>query len=252
MSSGQAIGHFVAKWQAREPDMALAEVFVAPADRERFRAWGALVHELREAAFELSDARVTAVKCQWWAEELLGLAGGRSRHPLTGPLAVADAPWASLARAMASLRDDEARPADAAASLFQLLPLATALADTEAAVFGEPASPDASRAIAVHLRLQRLPAGLSAADVAGVPLNLMARHGLDAGALAAGQGMPLLRDWARELAAALPPARGLPLFRRLRTGLDAARLARLAAGRGFDPPAAPATVWRAWRLARAR
>lgn len=252
MSSGQAIAHFVAKWQAREPDMALAEVFVAPAARERFRAWGALVHELREAAFELSDARVTAVKCQWWAEELLGLAQGRSRHPLTGPLASADVPWAALARGMASLRDDEPRPADAATSLAQVMPLAQALAAAEAAVFGEAASPDAPRAIAVHLRLQRLPAGLAAADVAGVPLHLMARHGLDAAALAAGQGGALLRDWAGELAAALPSPRGLPLFRRLRTGLDAARLARLAAGRGFDPPAAPATVWRAWRLARAR
>ena len=82
--------HFVDKWHRREPEMALAEVFCPPERRPVFRAWGALVHELREAAFELSDARVTAVKCQWWAEELLGLAQGRSRHPLTGPLASAD------------------------------------------------------------------------------------------------------------------------------------------------------------------
>ena len=57
-----AIEHFVAKWHRREPEMALAEVFCPPEARARFRAWGALVHELREAAFELSDARVTAVK----------------------------------------------------------------------------------------------------------------------------------------------------------------------------------------------
>jgi hypothetical protein len=65
--SADAIEHFVAKWHRREPEMALAEVFCAPEQRARFRAWGALVHELREAAFELSDARVTAVKSQWWA-----------------------------------------------------------------------------------------------------------------------------------------------------------------------------------------
>ena len=69
-----AIEHFVAKWHRREPEMALAEVFCAPEQRPRFRAWGALVHELREAAFELSDARVTAVKSQWWAEELVSVA----------------------------------------------------------------------------------------------------------------------------------------------------------------------------------
>ena len=82
-------------------------------------------------------------------------------------------------------------------------------------------------------------------------MNLLARHGLTAAQVAAGQGEPLLRDWAGELLAALPPASAHPgLFRRLRGGFDRARLARLAAGRGFDPPGPFATLLRAWRLAR--
>ena len=56
-----------------------------------------------------------------------------------------------------------------------------------------------------------------------------------------------------ELLAALPAPSAHPgLYRRLRAGFDRARLARLAAGRGFDPPGPFATLLRAWRLARAR
>ena len=95
-----------------------------------------------------------------------------------------------------------------------------------------------------------MPAGLAAPDRAGVPRALMLRHGVAAEALAQAGGEALLRDWAAQLREALPPPRGLPLFRRLRTGFDRVRLARLAAGRGFAAPAAPLTVWRAWRLAR--
>lgn len=247
-----AIAHFVAKWHRREPEMALAEVFCPPAQRQRFRAWGALVHELREAAFELSDARVTAVKSQWWAEELVNLSQGRGRHPVSAELGVAQLPWPALARALLEQAQfDAPRPADAAQALAQLQPLATALAEVERGMFDAPAS--SPEAIALHLLLQRLPAGLAAGDQARLPLNLLARHGLTVDQVAAGQGGALLQEWARELAARLPadPVPG-SLFRRLRTGFDRARLARLASGRGFAPPPAPATLWRAWRIARGR
>lgn len=249
---GQAIAHFVAKWHAREPEMALAEPFCPPAERERFRAWGALVHELREALFELSDPRVAAVKGRWWAEELLGLAAGRSRHPLTAPLADARLPWAALAAGMASQLGESPPPDDVAASLAQLAPLCDALARVEAGLAGVEAPASAADAIGVHLRLHRLPAGLAAPDRAGVPRDLLARHGEGGDPVAPGQDHALLRDWARHLLQVQPDPRGLPLFRRLRTGFDRVRLARLAAGRGVAAPAAPATVWRAWRLARMR
>ncbi|MBW8369020.1 MAG: hypothetical protein K0M70_14325 [Arenimonas sp.] len=244
-----AIAHFVAKWHRREPEMALAEVFCAPGQRPRFRAWGALVHELREAAFELSDARVTAVKCQWWAEELANLPQGRGRHPISADIAAPALPWTPLARALIeqSLLDD--RPGDASAALAHMQPLARALADVESGLFDAP--PADTSAIAVHLLLQRLPQGLLAADQARLPLNLLARHGRTVAQVGAGEGEAVLRDWASALLDALPAASSSqPLFRRLRTGFDRVRLARLAAGRGFAPPAAPATVWRAWRIAR--
>ncbi|HLS84125.1 MAG TPA: hypothetical protein VK016_05620 [Arenimonas sp.] len=246
-----ALGHFVGKWHQREPEMALADPFCPPAQRPHFRAWGALLHELREAAFELSDPSVTAGKCQWWAEALLALEAGEGRHPVTTALVGAPGEWRGLAAALLAVAGEEPeRPGDTAAALAQLMPLAEALAAAEAALFGADAA--APRAIAVHLLLQRLPEGLAAADQARLPLHLLARHGLDAGSVAAGQGEPLLRDWGRELAAALPaPSPGLALFRRLRTGFDRVRLQRLGRGPRFDPPAPLATVLRAWRLARA-
>ena len=66
-----------------------------------------------------------------------------------------------------------------------------------------------------------------------------------------GQGDPVLRDWARDLSGQLPRSlAGVCLYRRLRTAFDCVRLQRLADGRGFAPPPAAATVWRAWRVAR--
>jgi phytoene/squalene synthetase len=242
------MAHFVDKWHRREPEMALAEVFCPPAQRPVFRGWGALLHELREATFELSDARVTAAKTQWWAEELLLVARGAGRHPVSAALP-ADLPWAALARAMIEQASFDGRPGDVAQALAQVSPLAEAIAAVEAGVHGvAPPVP----AVAVHLLLQRLPHGLVAEDQARLPLNLLARHGLTVAQVAQGQGEPLLRDWAGELLAALPaPGASDSLYRRLRTGFDRARLRRLAAGRGFDPPPAPASLWRAWRLARA-
>ncbi|KAA2285491.1 hypothetical protein [Arenimonas fontis] len=247
-----ALDHFVAKWQRREPEMALAEPFCPSAERLRFRAWGALVHELREAVFELSDPAVTAAKSRWWAEELLALADGQGRHPLAAALQEAAVPWPALASAVLATATAEAgRPGDTAAALAQLRPLAEALANAEAALFGAEVG-DAG-AVAVHLLLHRLPEGLGAEDQARLPLHLLARHGLDASAVAAGRGGALLRDWGRELQAVLPsPKPGQALFRRLRTGFDRARLGRLARGPRFDAPAALPTVLRAWRLARAR
>ncbi|WP_374603751.1 hypothetical protein [Arenimonas sp.] len=248
---GEAIEHFVAKWQRREPEMAQAEVFCPPALRPRYRAWGSLLHELRESAFELSDPRVAEVKTQWWAEELLGLAEGRSRHPVTAPLAGVPANWPALVHALVALPASDARPGDTGAALARFGALAAAIADTEARLFEHPAGGRDADAVAVHLLLHRLPEGLAADDQAGLPMNLLARHGLTAAQVAAGQGDPLLRDWATALLAALPlPASHPGLYRRLRAGFDRARLARLAAGRGFDPPGPFVTLLRAWRLAR--
>lgn len=246
----EPIASYVAKWHRREPEMAQAEVFCPEPLRPRFRAWGALVHELREAAFEISEARVAEVKRQWWSEELLGVADGRARHPVTGPLR-GEADLAALARALVALGEHDGRPGDAAQARAQLRPLSQALAASEAGLFGQADTPEAADAVAVHLLLHRLPDGLLAEDQAGLPMNLLARHGVTAADVAAGRAEPLLRDWGRDLLEALPPAGAQPvLFRRLRSGFDRARLARLVAGRGFAPPGPFLSLLRAWRLAR--
>lgn len=248
--SREAFDHHVGKWHRREPEMALAEVFCPAAERQRFRAWGALLFELREAMFELSDARVAAVKCGWWAETLIALQQGQGRHPLTEVLLGVPAPWPALARALVALPHDAARPSDTAEAVGHLLALSGALAEVEAGLFA--AAPAAAPAIAVHLLLQRLPAGLGAEDGARIPLHLLARHQLTTEALPTAQSAPLLRDWARELDAQLPSRLpGVCLYRRLRCAFDGARLQRLAAGRGFAPPPAALSVWRGWRAARA-
>jgi len=246
-----ACAHFVSKWQQREPEMRIAEVFCPAADKPRFRAWGAMLHELRESLFELSDARVSGVKVGWWAEELIGIGQGRQRHPLSAALLGADAPWSELGRAMLDQLASEHRAADTEQAIGSLHALATAAIAVESSLFAATRSHDASRSLAIHWLLQRLPRGASSDDQAQIPMQLFARHGVTAAQLASGHGDGLLRDWGRELAQAMPErVAGAALIRRSRHRFDQARLARLAAGKGFADPPAPATLWRAWRAAR--
>jgi hypothetical protein len=245
------LAHFVAKWQRREPEMQIAEVFCLEAERSRFRAWGALLHELREAMFELSDPGVSVAKTAWWAEELAGMGQGRHRHPLTAALPGPDAPWASLGRALVERDLGELRAEDTDQAVALLLPTASAVLAVESTVFGARESADASRSLAVHWLLQRLPRGLSSGDQARIPMHLFARHGMGAGQLAEANAAGLLQDWGRELQAALPArVAGSGLLRRSRHRFDQAILARLAAGKGIAEPAPPLTLWRAWRAAR--
>lgn len=247
--------HFVFKWQQREPEMQLAEVFCAAGDKPHFRAWGALLHELRETLFELSDARVSGVKIGWWAEELIGIGQGRQRHPLSAALlgsqASSGAPWSELGRALLDRVAAEHHAADTEQAIAALQPMAAAVIAVESALFAAQASNEASRSLAIHWLLQRLPRGLASDDQAQIPMQLFARHGVTAAQLAGGNAAVLLSDWGRELAQAMPArVSGAALIRRSRHRFDQARLARLAAGKGFADPPAPTTLWRAWRAAR--
>lgn len=249
---GQAAA-FIGKWRAREPEMAFAQVFCAPAQRPRFALWGALLMEWREAALELSDPRPTQVKCLWWAEEAALAAQGQPRHPLTCALAQPSLPWADAARALASMADDEAgRPVDVESALATVASLADAVVAMEAALFEASASAAAQRAVAVHLLAQRLRIGRETGSGGRVPLSLLARHGLAAAALAQADGAPVLRDWAGELAAALPAASlAASVFRRTRMRLDAWLLRERAAGRNRPMPPLRALLL-AWAAARGR
>ncbi|MBS0458284.1 MAG: hypothetical protein JSS44_13275 [Proteobacteria bacterium] len=253
LRAGSQAAAFIGKWRAREPEMAFAEVFCPPSQRTQFALWGALVLECREAALELSDPRPTQIKCLWWAEEATLAAQGHPRHPLTCALAQPALPWARLAQALATVADDDAgRPVDREAALATVAPLADALVAMEAALFVVPTSAPAQRAAAAHLLGQRLRIGREAGPGGRVPLALLARHGLTAAALAGPGGEPALRDWAGELAAALPrvPLEA-SLFRRARTGFDGWLLRERAAGRNRRMPPLRALL-RAWTAARDR
>jgi len=264
------IGHFVEKWWRREPEMRLAAVFCARADAPpagaaadaaaelRFTAWGALLHELREALFELSDPAVTAAKCGWWAEELQLIARAQPRHPLGEALAALPealgAPWTGLSLALIGANDE--RSADTAQALARLRPLAQATLAVENALF-RVRDDDArgADALVVHWLLHRLPAGLGEADGGRVPMHLLARHGLT---LAQLPNAPeaLLREWGSELLAAVPALTGGAFLRRARTRFDVARLrwlSRRPGGHGGyhnGQPSPLASLWRAWRAAR--
>jgi hypothetical protein len=168
-----ALADFVAKAWAREPGLRVAATFCAPAKRDAFAAWSALLDELAEAAFELSDARVTEVKCAWWAEELAGWANGRSRHPLGRVLAGASRPWAPLGQALLGLAEGDATAADTAGAMGDLRPAANAVVAIEAALFAGAASEAAVDAFAIHWLARRLPV------LRGAPLIAQAREAFD-------------------------------------------------------------------------
>jgi hypothetical protein len=250
-ASSDANAHFVAKWQQREPEMVFAEVFCPAADKPLFRSWGALLHELREAVFELSDPSVARAKSTWWAEELLGLARGESRHPISASLLGNSAPWTALARAILELPLDPPRAADTREAFALLAPLAQSALQVESALFAAQASEEAGRALVAHWLLQRLPSGLAAGDQARLPMHLLARHGMDTAALSPHSANALLRDWSLELLAAAPEhAEGAAWLRRSRLRFDRTRLQKIAHGHPVAPLAPWSSLWQAWRAAR--
>ena len=244
-----------AKAESREPMHRAAAGFVPMALRADYMAWVALLEELRECAFELSDPRVTAVKSGWWAEELDGVARGAARHPLTRALVRRGGPWGGIGDALHAVAAEDAPAADCEGAITALRPFAEALVRVEAHLFGAPPSIEIqARCLAVHWLRLRLERGLEAGDRARVPLVLFARHGLRREQLAGPEGESLRRDWAGQLHELLPAGapRGWAYPRLVdlhvdRRALQAAANAR-DASRGFA--AAFQDVWHAWRCAR--
>ena len=263
MSEDAGLEAFFAKAESREPLLRAALGFVPAPARPVFKAWTALLAELRECAFELSDPRVTALKAGWWAEELDGMARGAARHPLGRALLARELPrvpeaWAAASEALVLVSADADPAADRESAIAALLPLAAALVAIESMLFGGAAGASSQgRALAVHWLRHRLERGLDAADRARVPLALFARHGLRREQLASPGAAALRRDWARQLhseAQAFAPSSqyAWPYPRLLSLAADRRALAMIAAGR--EPTQGPGQsfldVWRAWRLAR--
>lgn len=243
-----------AKAIAREPIHRVSVGFVPAPLRPTFMAWVALLSELRECAFELSDPRVTAVKAGWWAEELDGVARGAARHPLTRTLVRHGGPWHGVGDALLRVAGDDAPPADLEGAIAALRPLADPLVAVERALFGGTASHAAARALAIHWLRERLDHGLEAADRGRVPLALFARHGLRRDQLAAVEADGLRHDWARQLHDALSePASERWAYPRLLTcRADRKALVRASAGRAVKDGVRSrfADLWLAWRCAR--
>lgn len=244
-----------AKSAAHEPIHGVAAGFVPVESRAIFMAWVALLDELRECAFELSDPRVTAVKAGWWAEELDGVARGAARHPLTRALVRRGGPWNGLGDALLAVAADDAPAANREAALAAIQPLAGALVRVEAHLFDAVPEIEAhGRTLAVHWLRIRLERGRAAPDRGRVPLALFARHGLRRDELDDSSAEALRRDWAGQLLDALPshvPA-GWAYPRSITLHADRQTLDRLAQGRARErgPLGGFLDVWTAWRCAR--
>lgn len=244
-----------AKAEAREPLHGAAAGFVPLASRGAFMAWVALLEELRECAFELSDPRVTTVKSGWWADELDGVARGAARHPVTRALVRLGGPWGGIGDSLQAVANDDSPSADLNGAIAALRPLAEGLIRVEAHLFN--AIPDIEakgRALAIHWLRLRLERGMDAADRGRVPLAMFARHGLRRDQLAGPDGDTLRRDWAGQLRDALPaPAPMGWAYPRL-IGMHSDRRALMCLAEGRVPARGPVSgfldVWSAWRCAR--
>ena len=226
-----------AKAEAREPIHRAAAGFVPMESRIVFMAWVALLEELRECVFELSDPRVTAVKSGWWAEELDGVARGAARHPLTRVLVRSGGPWAGIGNALLAVASDDAPSADLDGAVAALSTIDHALIR-----------------IHVNAELGELERGLEASDRGRVPLMLFARHGLRRDQLAGTEADALRRDWAMQLHDALPAASpqgwAYPRLIGLHTDRRALRCAVEGRGASRGITTGFLEVWQAWRCAR--
>jgi len=258
MADPVALQGFVDKWLAREPEIALLEVFCPKPQRVLFRTWGALRSELVEAVFEVSDANVARTKLAWWVADLA--AAERGRHPLTRALfaqaessRTTSSHWhALLSAAMGALESDHApasidaavsdhAPASIDAAVAELQPLAQAIGDIEGALFHCHSS---AAAIALHLQVERNLRGLVGIYAERARLPAEWRNTAEAGAV---------RRFASALLAySAGSAKGslLTTFHQL---LDQQRLRQLAR-HGQPQSALAVTPWRGlmlgWRAAR--
>lgn len=233
--SGMALAGFIAKWTARWPEWAVAEVFVPRNQREVAEAWATLQQELGDAAWAGSDAIPGQAKLSWWQEELTGWSRGLRRHPLGLVLQRQSAPWAQLGAALTSLAESRGRPATADEAFAALTPFAAAAAAVDAALFdGGHAVSDVAVVTATLLQARFAQPGDG-----HVPLEVLAEGG---------PADPRPR-WAQALDRGWPVAVAGSRARRVWAGLARARLRQ-------TDPARPLSSWRTllvtWSAARAR
>lgn len=261
---------FESKWVAAYPELELGLRFVAPPWRAAQSAFTCLVHELEHAAFGIRDAEPATLKLHWWMEEFARARAGDARHPLTRVLAsqpgfagVGGEAWHAVVAGAFAQRDPQAAT-DRDALLRDHAALYQPLAAVETALFGYPDADTVALARSLahalretatldeSLRDGRLP----------LPLDLLARHRLARGDLAADspRQVAALREWLAELASGFARLRAPgPLlaaavasdrWRARRAGSAAQPLGSLRTDLGRLPLRAAWVAWRAGRETR--
>ncbi|MFM1783055.1 MAG: hypothetical protein RIS14_808 [Pseudomonadota bacterium] len=243
MSASEALQSFTGKWQTQWPELSLLLGFLPPAIRPSAAAWGALLCELQGCVFAIEQEAVRTPKSLWWADELQRMTARQARHPLTMALQETDAAFFRIADPILAISAKVPLRAGNTEALYQqLLPLTTALAETEAALFGGGNGQD-SAVITAQLLLMRLPGGLQAFDRGMVPMHLLARHQTMETSTQA-----LSDDWLAELLALLPQQTAGNAFREAQRRFIRRRLLALRSGK--QPSLTPGYAWDAWRAVR--
>lgn len=177
---------FERKWLESSPEHAFVRIFLPARVRRVASAFGALVHELSLAAFQVGEPQVAMSKLGWWRQELTDAGSGHARHPITCVLfddgRVKDSPaalWLALAEAALNCVDLPAA-ADLRDLLAQLRPWHAAVAAAQRIVLDNGAADparDADLMSASHLLRSYADPALTTERLA-LPLNLLARHRL--------------------------------------------------------------------------
>ena len=237
MTDSTALDSFLDKWRTRWPEWRVVEVFVPAAQRQLAVAWFALLQEFADAMNIPGDPLPADAKLAWWGEELRDWSRQRSRHPLGRVLEPHRAPWFELAEALPVLIRLRERPQNEAEALEAVRPLATAVVDVEAALFGFTTE----RTLALSIGVQWLAMRLGEAGEAAVPIRL------------AEDADPAQRRWSEGLLRQWPARSDGAIPRRLWSALARARQQRFTtAGEGIAPLSPARALWLGWRAARRR
>ena len=85
MAATPAFASFEQEWLDAHPEYAIASIFLPSAQRRRENAFAVLVHELGAAA-HMREPQVATAKLSWWRGELAGAVAGRGNHPIAREL----------------------------------------------------------------------------------------------------------------------------------------------------------------------
>ncbi len=256
------------------PELRLASPYLGDPHGVAQLALAAISRQWIEAVYAISEPMVAASKLDWWLQELAAAREGHTHHPLAAALfaapqaqALDPTDWQRARGAGLALRDcPPARDLDAQIAVAESFHGALAKLAVNLSHGAEANASRAARLASLgHLLSSLLQLGHSKSDNDGLPMQLLARHGLDRHALAApGDGRTTaMRDQLRDLQKALAVAMSLPGPLDMPTAISAAadRSQLRRAVRARDPLAVlgdgrsrlgPRMAFKAWRLARQR